>query len=125
LGGATNVRFDSSIDIRGRRVMDLHGADLGDVRDLYIDGAEKKLRFVVVAASGFLGIGQVRFILPVEVITRVRDHAVHIDRHRDHVVSSPAYDPALMSREKSTATTACARRGQMEMEMEIPTPGEP
>jgi hypothetical protein len=97
LGGATNVRIDPSQDFRGRRVIDINGEDLGDVRDLYVDGAEKKPRLLVLAVGGFIGLGRMRFVLPSETVLRVREHAIHIDRERDHVVASPAYEPELVN----------------------------
>jgi sporulation protein YlmC with PRC-barrel domain len=103
LGGATNVRIDPSQDFRGRRVIDINGEDLGDVRDLYVDPVENKPRLLVLAVGGFIGLGRMKFALPSETILRVRDHAIHIDRERDHVMASAAYEPELVNRDYVSA----------------------
>lgn len=83
-------------DIRGRKVVDAAGEEIGEVDDLLIDDAEKKVRFLRVAAGGFLGLGERKFLIPVDAVTRITGETVHIDRHRDHVAGSPAYDPEVV-----------------------------
>jgi hypothetical protein len=41
------------------------------VEDLYIDRQEREVRFLEVGAGGFLGIGEGRFLVPVEAVTKV------------------------------------------------------
>ena len=45
-------------DIRGKDVYDADGEKVGRADDLYIDGQERKVRFLEVSAGGFLGIGE-------------------------------------------------------------------
>ncbi len=46
-----------------------------------------------VAAGGFLGLGETKFLIPVDAITAVGDEAVHVNQTREHVASGPRYDP--------------------------------
>ncbi len=82
---------DPAEDVRGRKVLDKAGEEIGEV-----DDREHKVRFLRVAAGGFLGLGETKFLVPVDAITRVEAKAVHVDQTRDHVASGPRYDPKLV-----------------------------
>lgn len=84
-------------DIRGRSVKDRSGEDIGKVDDLLIDPSEYKVRFLVVASGGFLGIGEDKSFIPVDAVTRVDADEVHIDQAREHVAGAPAYEPDLIN----------------------------
>jgi sporulation protein YlmC with PRC-barrel domain len=84
-------------DIRGRKVKDKDGKDLGKVHDLLIDDDEGKVRFLLVEHGGFLGIGETTSFIPVDAITRIAEDEVFINHTRDHVAGAPAYDPALIN----------------------------
>ena len=86
-----------SDDIRGSNVKDADGEDLGTVDDLLIDATERKVRFVVVASGGFLGLGAQKSYIPVDAVTGVDDDVVHIDQSKDRVRTAPAYDPELIN----------------------------
>ncbi len=96
IGDENLTTADPAEDVRGRKVLDKAGADIGDVDDLVIDDREHKVRFLRVAAGGFLGLGETKFLIPVDAITQVDDKAVHVDRTRAHVARGPRYDPKLM-----------------------------
>jgi len=96
LGATTLIPAEPSQDIRGRKVVDAQGDDIGDVSDLFIDEAHKIVRFIEIANGGFLGFGKTRVLVPVDAITRVDKWTVHIDRHRDHVVAAPPFNPELI-----------------------------
>ncbi len=83
-------------DIRGRRVRDPEGEEVGEIEDLLIDTRERKVRFLQIASGGFLGLGATTFLLPVEAITRIDEEAVHIDQRRERIAGAPPYDPALV-----------------------------
>lgn len=83
-------------DIRDRSVKDRNGDDLGTVEDLLIDPAEHKVRFLVVASGGFLGIGEDRSFIPVDAVRKVTEDEVHVDQSRDRVAGAPRYDPDLV-----------------------------
>ncbi len=82
-------------DVRGRKVLDDAGEEIGAVDGLMVDD-EKKVRFLRVESGGFLGLGRTRIMIPVEAITRVMPHAVSIDRGREHLRGAPLYDPTLV-----------------------------
>jgi sporulation protein YlmC with PRC-barrel domain len=75
---------DRAADIRGRRVLDPAGEEVGTVEDLLIDAGERQVRLLQVASGGFLGLGATTFLLPVEAITRISDETVQIDQRSVH-----------------------------------------
>lgn len=84
-------------DIRGRKVKDKDGKDLGKVHDLLIDDNGGKVRFLLIEHGGFLGIGDTKSFIPVDAITRITDDEVFINHTREHVAEAPGYDPALIN----------------------------
>jgi|SwirhisoilCB2_FD_contig_31_8136057_length_541_multi_3_in_0_out_0_1 sporulation protein YlmC with PRC-barrel domain len=90
---------DPNEDIRGHKVVDQHGEELGKVDGLLIDSGERKVRFMEVVAGGFLGIGEKTFLLPVDTVTGIQDDTVMIDRSREHVVGAPSYDPGVAQKD--------------------------
>jgi sporulation protein YlmC with PRC-barrel domain len=84
-------------DIRGRKVIDSDGREVGVVDELMIDDAEKKVRFLRVEAGGFLGFGGRKFLVPVDAIHKIDAERVQIDRSCDNLKDAPAYDPDLIS----------------------------
>ena len=96
LSDTSFVPAEPDQDIRGRKVIDANGEDVGDVHDLFVDEVEKKVRLMEIASGGFLGFGRTHVLVPVDTIVRVDKWVVYINRHRDHIASSPAYDPKLV-----------------------------
>lgn len=95
--GDTDLQLaDPNHDIRGRKVIDANGEDVGDVDALFVDEGERKVRFLRVASGGFLGMGATKVLIPVEAVARVSDDTVRVDRTRDRVAAAPAYDPDLI-----------------------------
>lgn len=88
--------ISSDEDIRGRHVKDKSGEDLGKVDELLIDTTENKVRFLIVASGGFLGLGEQKSFIPVDAVTQVQDEEVRIDQTRERVAGAPAYDPELV-----------------------------
>lgn len=84
-------------DIRGRTVRDAGGEEVGEVEDLLIDTTERKVRFLVVASGGFLGLGEHRSYIPIDAVTGVDDDEVRIDQSREQMAGAPAYDPELIN----------------------------
>ena len=83
-------------DVRGRKVLDSAGKNIGTIDGLMIDEAEKKVRFLRVECGGFLGLGATHVMIPVDAISSVTDDAVTIDRGGEHLHGAPRYDPALV-----------------------------
>jgi hypothetical protein len=95
--GETDLTIaDPKEDIRGRKVVDRAGNDLGHVDALLIDDRESKVRFIRVASGGFLGLGEHTFLLPVDAITRITADELGVDQTRDHNAGAPKYDPNLV-----------------------------
>jgi len=88
---------DAANDIRGRKVKDKDGKDLGTVHDLLIDDSEDKVRFLLIEHGGFLGFGETKSFIPVDAITRITADEVFINHTREHVAGAPGYDPALIN----------------------------
>ena len=87
------VLEDLTQDVRGLDVYDEDGDQIGTVEDLYADTEERKVRFLDVAAGGFLGLGEKRFLIPVEAVSEVReDGVVVVDQKRRKVAESPLFD---------------------------------
>lgn len=83
-------------DVRGRKVVDRHGDEVGDVDGLVIDEQERKVRFLEVGSGGFLGLGEKKQLVPVDAITSIDADTVQIAIDRTHTASAPAYDPKVV-----------------------------
>ncbi|QGV77099.1 PRC-barrel domain-containing protein [Streptomyces ficellus] len=83
-------------DVRGRKVKDAQGNDLGEVADLLVDEEEGRVRFLLVEHGGFLGIGEKKSFIPVDAVARVDEEELFIDQSKERVAQAPAYDPALV-----------------------------
>ena len=83
---------DLTQDVRGLDVYDNDGDQIGKVEDLYADAEERKVRFLDVSAGGFLGLGEKRFLIPVEAVSEVREDGVVVDQKRRKVAESPLFD---------------------------------
>lgn len=93
----TNLALEhAEEDVRDLTVVDASGSDVGHVADLIIDESHKKVRFLVVAAGGFLGIGEKRFWVPVDAISAIEAERVMINTTTDQVKSAPVYDPEIV-----------------------------
>jgi sporulation protein YlmC with PRC-barrel domain len=95
LGDTDLTVADPLEDIRGRTVVDRGGEEIGHVDALLIDDRDNKVRFLQVAAGGFLGIGERTFLIPVDAVVRVDADRVAVHQTRERIVGSPAYDPDL------------------------------
>ncbi|GAB4456450.1 MAG: hypothetical protein OHK0029_14390 [Armatimonadaceae bacterium] len=86
---------DERMDIRGHRVLDSSGDEIGSVEDLLIDTDQRKVRFLAVSSGGFLGIGARNFLIPVDAIQNFDSEKVHLNQTRQFVNESPDYDPTF------------------------------
>ncbi len=95
LGDTDLTVSDPREDIRGRTVVDRNGEEIGHVDALLIDDQERKVRFLQIASGGILGIGEQKFLVPVDAVTRVGPDRVVVDQTGKHIAGSPKYDPDL------------------------------
>jgi len=86
----------SDEDVRGRKVKDKDGKDIGKVDDLLIDDQERKVRFLRVEHGGFLGLGETKSFIPVDATTRITEDEVYVNHSAGHVADAPRYDPDLI-----------------------------
>lgn len=96
LSDSNLILKDNTQDVYGYDVFDEEGEQIGRVEDLYADEVERKVRFVEVAAGGFLGIGEKHFLIPVEAITKVGKESLTVDQSRQKVVDSPPLDTSVV-----------------------------
>ncbi len=86
---------DRAEDIRGCKVVDAAGKDIGKVEGLLIDEHQKKIRFLQVASGGFLGMGELKVLIPVEAVSKISGDVVHVDQTHEHIAGAPGFDPKL------------------------------
>lgn len=80
-------------DLRGTNAYDADGRQVGSVKDLYIDGREREVRFIEVSTGGFFGMGGKRFLVPIEAVTKAAEGWVTIEPGRtDKVTGTPPID---------------------------------
>jgi|SRR5688572_3436631 len=86
---------DPNDDVRGRQVVTVGGEKIGEVDDLLIDPAQRRVRFLEVGTGGFLGLGEHKSLIPVDAVSRVDERHVYVDRSHEHVAGAPSYDPQV------------------------------
>ena len=62
----------SDEDVRGRKMLDSTGEDIGTIDGLMVDDDQNKVRFLRVKSGGFLGLGAHHVMIPVDT-----DHPRH------------------------------------------------
>lgn len=97
LGDTGKTVADPQEDIRGYTARDRSGEELGKVEELLIDQDEEKVRFLLIASGGFLGIGKDKTFLPVDAVQSINhsDREVLIGHTREQIAGAPDYDPDL------------------------------
>jgi sporulation protein YlmC with PRC-barrel domain len=79
--------------LKGSRVGNFAGEDLGKVDDLIIDVATGRLAYVIVSLGGFLGIGDKLFAVPWELFTvRAEDHEFLLDIEKQMLHDAPYFE---------------------------------
>lgn len=96
LSDSEQIIADPSQDIRGRRVLDRDGKEIGKVDDLLIDTKLKKVRLLRVEHGGLFGVGTTPLFIPVESVERVTEDVVTVSRSRVEVAEAPQYDPEML-----------------------------
>ena len=96
MGDSSLAFVDGAQDIRGRKVVDRNQEEIGKVQDLFVDQSEEKIRFLEISSGGFLGLGETKFLVPVDAITTVKENEVRIDQTRQHLAGAPSYAPELV-----------------------------
>jgi hypothetical protein len=58
---------------------------------------EHEVCLLRVAAGGFLGLEEAKFLIPMDAIRKVDDRTVQVDQTGGHVASGPRYNPDLIN----------------------------
>ena len=73
-------------DVRGRKVIDKNGDDVGTVEELYIWEGPSTVHLITVSGD------ERSFLIPVHTVTNVDEEAVKLETSRDKVMDSPEFE---------------------------------
>lgn len=76
-------------DIRRLDVFNENGDQIGSVEDFYVDTQEREVRFLEVSSGGFMGLGEKRFLIPVEAVSNFREGGITVGESREKSSESP------------------------------------
>jgi sporulation protein YlmC with PRC-barrel domain len=91
MSASTFVLKDRSWDLRGRKVYDRNGQEIGEVEDLYAGREEQRVHFLSASAGGTLGLGKKHFLIPMEAVAEASADRVELRHDRDTVTNAPAF----------------------------------
>ena len=94
LGEQTESPGGGQQDLRGRRVFDRAGEEIGNIRDLLLDSGNGHIKFLIVAADHTVDTTLREFAIPVDAIARLEADRLFLEHLRERVLSGPLYDPA-------------------------------
>ena len=94
LSDTDEIVLDPLEDVRGRKVKDNLGQDLGKVKDLLVDQSDNRVRALIVDHGHFLE--KTTSVIPVDAIAKLTTDEVEIDQEKDKIGGAPAYDPDLV-----------------------------
>ncbi len=83
-------------DIRRLGVFNQNGDQIGSIEDLYVDTQEREVRYLEVGSGGFMGLGEKRFLIPVEAVTNFREGGVTVGGSREKISESPPLDTKIV-----------------------------
>ena len=91
-------------DLIGKKVQNIDGKKLGDIKDLVINPEDGDVQYAVLDFGGFLGIGDKYFAVPWEALRLTEDQkAVVLDVSKKDLKKAPGFDkshwPDLGTRE--------------------------
>jgi len=90
---ASHHRVHAVSALKGARVHNFAGEDLGKVDDFVMDFDSGRVAYVVVAVGGFLGMGDRLFPVPWDLFTtRTEDHEFFLDVEKQMLLDAPAFD---------------------------------
>jgi sporulation protein YlmC with PRC-barrel domain len=73
-------------DIRGHKVLDKNGDEIGTVEDLYIYEDASAVHILKVAVD------ERHFLIPIDAVTNVSDEGVEVEQPKDTIVGSLEFD---------------------------------
>lgn len=85
--------FLSAATIKGDKVVNAAGDDLGKIEELMIDLQDGRVAYAILSFGGFLGMGDKLFTIPWRTFSlRLHEHAFTIDVHRDVLERAEGFD---------------------------------
>jgi sporulation protein YlmC with PRC-barrel domain len=85
-----------SDDVRGYKVLDRRGEEVGTITDLFVDEADRRVRFLEIKTGGFLGLGGKKALVPIDAVSERRDdHVLRLRDYADHLARAPRCPPGL------------------------------
>lgn len=88
-------------DVRGWKVKDTDGVELGHLADVLIDEDAQKVRFLKIAHGGLFGVGASHSFVPIEAVVDVGNGVVTVSTTRQQVAGAPRFDPAVVEDERN------------------------
>jgi sporulation protein YlmC with PRC-barrel domain len=80
-------------DFEGEDVVNHQGETLGDIEEIMLDVRSGRIAYAVLAAGGFLGIGEKYFAIPWRALTLDTDRKCFIlDVDKERLQSAPGFD---------------------------------
>ena len=95
-------------ELRKKDVFDSGSWHIGHVENLYVEEDSRRLRFVDVVTSGFLGLGRKHCLVPVEAITEQAPGSItlEVDQRTLESESAPTFlNPQLVPDERLQRAT--------------------
>jgi sporulation protein YlmC with PRC-barrel domain len=91
--GRDNPEFLSASTIKGDKVVNRAGENLGKIEELMIDLQDGKVAYAVVSHGGFLGIGNKLFSIPWKALTpKLHEHAILLDIPKETLEKAEGFD---------------------------------
>ncbi|MDY9925365.1 PRC-barrel domain-containing protein [Methanosarcina sp.] len=88
-----NPEFLSASTIRGDKVINTAGEDLGKIEELMIDLRDGRVAYAVLSFGGFLGLGNKLFAIPWNALSlRVHEHAFVLDIPKETLEKAEGFD---------------------------------
>ncbi|WP_127508357.1 PRC-barrel domain-containing protein [Actinoplanes solisilvae] len=103
LSDSSHRLADPGQDIRGRKLVDRDGDEIGEIDDLLIEPEQGRVRMIRVKDGGLFGIGGTPLYIPAEFVADVTEDLVAVDRSRVQVAGAPTYDPELIDGDQQMA----------------------
>jgi len=88
-----NPDFLSASKIKGNKVVNIAGEDLGKIDELMIDLEDGRVAYVVLSFGGFLGLGNKLFAFPWQALElKIHDHAFLLNVPKETLKKAEGFD---------------------------------
>ena len=87
------VRLLTASSMRGDKVFNKQGEDLGQIMDIMVNLDEGRIQYIIIKFGGFMGMGEKYFAVPLEELTiDTERQAFILDQTRESFESNPGFD---------------------------------